>query len=440
MTRANEVGQIATPQIESDSAKTINWATTAVGTFVCSWAVIAWLRTIGQKVKFPMLEDITVTETLVFSIPLVFVCLALLYILALKHLHTSKSPQRIERIPSAFGLPMTGEMASFRLVGLVLFFVLPTAILVHLLGRFLNLKIISTLNGSILDGRAIFSFPAEWYDGKNWRWLSDDPKIRPSAFPGAQPICYVAIVAISVVLLLSFIILVFRLPAPSGSSVLRRTSGWVKSKILTVETRLALRFAGPRTLLRIGEALVAELGTEDSQLARFKLARAIAYLGDPLSATSIDRSGAAYGYFLLGRLREAIDLLEARRHIETSALIHWQSLEEIEEYCRKQSNYQDAVNESLRNYRRQILGELACSIFGEHPDREWPAVLDDFPAYFAAPTRSVLGWVTVRDYYLLRDVSSERLKVLRQLTNRVNKPERFNDVVLDFAVLLHGCH
>lgn len=327
-------------------------------------------------------------------------------------------------------------MASFRLVVLVLFFVMPTASLVHFLIRFLGLEIISNVNGSTLRGRAIFSFPPAWYNGQQWRWVSDNPAIRPSAFPGAQPICYVALVALSVVLLLSFIILIFRLSAPSGSSVLSRIARWIKRELLSLVARVALRFAGPKTLLRVGVVLSAELDTDDSVRARFKLARATAYLGDPLKAIELDRPGAAYGYLLLGRLREAIDLLEEKRHGDSSALIHWQSLNRIEDHCQKQNDYRTALDEALRSYHKQILGDLALTVFGEHPDREWPPALADFSAYFAAPTKLISGWVTVRDHNLLREVTSERLRELRKFTAPVQELKRLDEIALDLAALL----
>src|SRR5690349_9594000 len=141
---------------QSDSERTINWATTAIGTFACSWSFLAWLRTTGQKVKLPVLEDITVTETLIFSIPLVFGCLLLLYALTKKHARTAKISQRLDVIPPAFGLPLMGEMASFRFVVLVLFFMIPTASLVFFLVRFLDLEIIDTVDKTNLHGKTIF--------------------------------------------------------------------------------------------------------------------------------------------------------------------------------------------------------------------------------------------------------------------------------------------
>jgi hypothetical protein len=198
------------PTAEGDAAKTINWAITAIGTFTCSWALLAWVRTTGQRVKLPIFDELTVTETVIFSIPLVFFCLILLYFLAVKHNHIVRPSRRLERIPPAYTLPLVGEMACFRLAVLLMFFVLPTASLVRFLNLFVGLEIISMVDGSTLRAQKIFSFPERWYDGELWRWITDNPAIRPSAFPGAQPYCYTVLVVTAVIVLVVFIGLIFR--------------------------------------------------------------------------------------------------------------------------------------------------------------------------------------------------------------------------------------
>jgi hypothetical protein len=83
---------------ERESEKTINWATTALGTFACTWTFLAWLRTTGPQVSLPIVDKITVAETLVYSIPLLFSLLVLLYLVAIKHNQVAKRRRRLERI------------------------------------------------------------------------------------------------------------------------------------------------------------------------------------------------------------------------------------------------------------------------------------------------------------------------------------------------------
>lgn len=418
----------------SESALAINGLTTSFGTAAAIYAMPLLLQALGLKTEFWVLRDTNSVEAVELGIPFLAGCLLFLLAFAAKHNRTTTPSRKLERIPPVFLLELNGNMAGFRMLGLLAFFVWPTCVLAVLLFQFLKFTVALAESPGPVLGQ--FTFPAEWYHVTRWHWARGADTSRFPACPGLQPLLFVLLVALSVILVFCYVCWI---PRPlAGPRTTKRTplASRLSTGILCLRARFAIRFASSVSLMVVGRRLARITRGPDSGKSDFWLGRALAYFGDVPAGSELDKSGAAYGLASRGKLREAIALLQGDAKIHSKELTHHRALLEVEEACQHATHYNECLAAQVRFWTNQeLLGALSEEVFRERL-HSIPAELSDVRVFLERPPELIHGWVPVRDMTLLEPATPERVLAVRTAAAWVREPSRLAVIVPVLAMLL----
>lgn len=420
----------------SESAHSINKLTTTLGVAAALGAAFVLLRTLGLLAEPWGLKDISPIEAVELGLPVLAICLLILLAVAAKHNLTTSPSRRLERIPPVFTLELNGNMADFRILGLLAFFIWPAFVLLFLLRRFLQFNLATAESPPHVLPQSPFAFPAEWYHVFRWHWGLEGSTSRFPACPGLQPLLYVLLVVLSVFLVVCYGCWILRPLAGPGTTKRATLGSRLLTSILCLRAKFAIRYASSMSLMDLGRRLARITRGPASEKSDFWLARALAYFGDVPAGSELDKSGAAYGLASRGKLREAIALLEGDAKIHPKELIHHQGLLEVDETCRHAADY----NERLAAWVRFSRNELLLGVLSEEVFRgrlhAIPAELNDVRAFLERPPEAAMAGRPTREIGSLQEATPGRVLALRKAAAWVREPSRLALIVPVLAILL----